>query len=175
MKKIQFYLRFHTQFGQSLHISGNIDALGNQDPSKAFPLRYLNNEFWHGTLEADAANTAHIQYSYFLRNADGTVLEECGHDRIIDISGEGIEEFQVIDTWTHCGDFENAFYTAPFQQVLLKDHSAAGKTKYAKKFTHIFREKAPLLKKNEVLCLGGSGISLGEWDTEELGAYDAGK
>ncbi|HYF30503.1 MAG TPA: 4-alpha-glucanotransferase [Chitinophagaceae bacterium] len=166
MKKIQFYLRFRTQFGQSLHISGNIDALGNHDQAKAFPLQYLNSEFWHGTLEADAASAARIQYNYLLRDTDGSILEEWGNDRIIDISGEGIDEFQVIDTWNHSGEFENAFYTAPFRQVLLKNHPA-NKVKYGKKFTHIFKVKAPLLKKNEVLCISGSGINLGEWNTDE--------
>src|SRR5688572_8904996 len=112
MKKIQFYLRFHTQFGQSLHISGNIDVLGNRDQARAYPLQYLNHEFWHGTIEVDPAAVAHIQYSYFLRNDDGTILEDWGSDRLIDISGENIDEFQVVDTWNHSGEFENAFYTA---------------------------------------------------------------
>jgi 4-alpha-glucanotransferase len=166
MKKLQFYLRFHTKFGQSLHISGNIDALGNHDPVRAFSLQYLNDDFWHGTLELEPAETATIQYNYFLRNNDGTVVEEWGADRAVDISREGTDEFQVIDTWNHSGEYENAFYTAPFQQVLLKEHVAPGKTKYSKKFSHIFKVKAPLLKKNEVVCLSGSGTALGEWDTD---------
>ena len=128
MKKIHFYLRFHTRFGQSLHITGNIEALGNHDTTKSFPLQYLNDEFWHGTLEVDAATVARIQYNYLLHSEDTGVIEEWGNDRTIDISREGIEEFQVIDTWNHSGEFENAFYTAPFRQVLLKDHSSTGKS-----------------------------------------------
>jgi len=167
MKKIHFYLRFHTRFGQSLHISGNIEALGSHDNSKAFPLEYLSDEFWHGTLEVDASAVARIQYNYVLRTEDNEVIEEWGNDRMIDISREGIEEFQVIDTWNHSGEFENAFYTAPFKQVLLKEHGSTGKSKYSKKFSHIFKVKSPLLKKNEVLCLSGSSKALGEWDTDE--------
>ncbi|HEY0679809.1 MAG TPA: 4-alpha-glucanotransferase [Chitinophagaceae bacterium] len=167
MKKLQFYLRFHTIFGQTLHISGNIDALGNLDPLKAFPLQYLNDDFWHGTLEVDAASVGRIQYSYFLKNEEGAVIEEWGSDRIIDVSREGTDEFQVIDTWNHSGEYENAFYTAPFRQVLLKEHSSSVKSKYAKKFSHIFKVKAPLLKKNEVLCISGNGRGLGEWDTDD--------
>jgi len=33
--KVQFYLRFHTEFGQSLLVSGNVEELGNDDQSKA--------------------------------------------------------------------------------------------------------------------------------------------
>ncbi|HYE55393.1 MAG TPA: 4-alpha-glucanotransferase [Chitinophagaceae bacterium] len=167
MKKIQFYLRFSTQYGQSLHISGNIAALGNHDTAKAFPLQYLNDQFWHGTLEVDPAAVARIQYYYFLRSADGSIIEEWASDRMIDISKEGTDEFQVIDTWNHSGEYENAFYTAPFRDVFFKEHAIPGKSKSAKNFSHIFKVKAPLLKKNEVLCLSGSGLALHEWDQDK--------
>jgi len=44
--KVQFYLRFQTEFGDSLLISGNTDELGNDDLSKALPMTYFNEEFW---------------------------------------------------------------------------------------------------------------------------------
>ena len=43
---IQFYLRFHTKYGESLLVSGDAEELGNNDPAKALLLEYLNNEFW---------------------------------------------------------------------------------------------------------------------------------
>jgi 4-alpha-glucanotransferase len=165
MKKIQFYLRFSTKFGQSLHISGNIQALGQDDAAHAFPLEYLNDQFWHGTIEVDPASEPQIRYHYFLRSEDGTITEEWAADRIIGISKEGTDEFQVIDTWNHSGEYENAFYTAPFRDVFFREHAGTGKSKSAKHFTHIFKVKAPLLKKNEVIFLSGTGKSLGEWDT----------
>jgi len=162
MKKIQFYLRFHTQFGQSLHVTGNINALGNNDISKAFPLKYLNEECWCAKIEVPAS-TNDIIYSYFLRNSDGTIIEECDNDREIQVSKSSFDEFRTFDTWSYSGEFQNAFYTAPFQQVLLKEHKSPSKSKPAKHYTHVFKSKAPLLKKNEVLCILGSATSLGEW------------
>src|ERR1700730_3981759 len=164
MKKIQFYLRFHTQFGQSLYVTGNTDALGNYKLAKAFPLQYLNIECWYGTIELPAGSASNIQYSYFLKNPDGTIIEEGGIDRSVDISKQtSVDEFQAIDTWNDAGAYDNAFYTAPFQQVLLNEHKTSGKAKHAKQFTHVFKAKAPLLKKNEILCLMGSSLALGEW------------
>ncbi len=163
--KVQFYLRFYTHPGQNLFISGNIEALGNNDPAKAFPLHYLNDEFWHATLDADASDIAKIQYQYHLKNEDGTLVMEWGNDRVIDISKSGVEEIQVMDTWNHAGEFENAFFSAPFQQTLLNHHKNTGKTKPVKSFTHIFKAKAPLLKKDEALCICGSEKTLGDWDT----------
>jgi 4-alpha-glucanotransferase len=48
--------------------------------------------------------------------------------------------------------------------VLLAEYEGKFKSKPVKTFTHIFRVKAPLLKKNEVVCLTGSGSALGNWN-----------
>jgi 4-alpha-glucanotransferase len=164
--KVQFYIRFYTHNGQNIFISGNIDALGNHDADKAFQLQYLNDQFWQGSLEVDTAEIAKIQYNYFLKNADGSIVNEWGNDRIIDITKSGIEEVQVIDTWNHAGEFENAFYTAPFQQTLLKQNKNTVKAKAVKSFTHILKVKAPLLKKDEVLCVSGTGKILKDWNLD---------
>ncbi|HEV3252236.1 MAG TPA: carbohydrate-binding module family 20 domain-containing protein, partial [Puia sp.] len=164
--KIQFYLRFHTKFGQSLFITGNIDALGNFDSRKSMPIQYMNNEFWHGTLDLPVFPTTGIQYHYVLRNEDGGIISEWGDDRMVEVPRPGLEEIQVIDTWNHAGDYENAFFTAPFQQTLLKHNRAASQQRNVKSFTHVFKVKAPLLKKDEILCLSGTGPALKEWDKE---------
>jgi len=164
--KIQFYLRFHTKFGQSIFLTGNIDALGNKDLEKAFALHYASNEFWQGELNIDDANFNNIQYSYFFKQGDGTIIKEWGNDRIINISKPGLEVVQVMDTWNHAGEYENAFFSSPFQHTLLKHHKAALKTINVTSFTHIFKVKAPLLKKDEVLCICGSGKVLKDWSTD---------
>src|SRR5579862_227064 len=163
--KIQFYLRFHTQPGQSLFVSGNTEELGDNNIEKAFPLHFQNDDFWMGITAIDNALHPKIQYKYFLKNADGTVVIEWGNDKVIDISKSGIEEIQTVDTWNHAGEYENVFFTAPFQQALLKHSKKTTKKKVVKHFTHLFKVKAPLLKKSEVLCLSGSSLPLGEWDT----------
>ena len=166
--KIQFYLRFSTQVGQNLFVTGNISELGNGDMDKAVPLQYLNNEFWMIAVDIDAAVHPKVQYKYFLKNEDATIITEWGDDRIIDVSKSGTEEIQTIDTWNHAGEFENVFFSAPFQETLLKHSKKASKQKSQKNFTHIFKVKAPLLKKSEALCLSGSAASLGEWNTESV-------
>jgi 4-alpha-glucanotransferase len=165
--KIQFYLRFHTLLGQSIWISGNIEALGNNHPENALPLKYMDEEFWHGTIECDPVRMSTIRYVYLLRNEDGSLIKEWGDDREIEILKKEIDEIQAIDTWNHAGEFENVFFTAPFQQILLKHYPAAVKKKPPKSFTHIFKVKAPLLRKDEALCLIGSAAKLGEWNEED--------
>jgi 4-alpha-glucanotransferase len=163
--KIHFYVRFYTKMGQSLAVSGNIAALGNDSVDNAFPLAWLNNDYWHGTLDIEAQKVK-IRYKYVLKNEDGYSVVEWGEDKVIDASGK-YEEIQVVDTWNHAGEYENAFYSDPFQNILLKDRATRLKGRTVKDYTHIFKVKAPLLQKNEVLCMLGSSKELGEWDTSE--------
>jgi len=58
--KVHFYLRFHTKPGQELYISGNTRSLGSREEAKALGLSYMNDEFWHGSIEADPEETREI-------------------------------------------------------------------------------------------------------------------
>ena len=163
--KLHFYVRFHTEVGQSLSVSGNIPALGNNSLADALPMTWLNNDFWQVTADLDDTHQTRIQYKYVLGYADGFKVVEWGNDKEIDTGKKGIEEIQMVDRWNYAGEFENAFFTAPFQQTLLKENETRVKAASPKSFTHIFKVKAPLLQKNEVICLCGSSPALGDWDT----------
>ena len=170
---IKFYLRFHTKFGQSLWVSGNIDELGNDDPVNAIAMNYLNEEFWHYNLEIRKKDLQKkIRYKYFLKTEDGELLSEWENERYLYDLRKDINEIQLVDTWNHAGEYENAFFSAPFRKVLLKTKSFKNKEDDDKTFTHIFKVKAPLLNKNEVLCMAGNTELLGNWSTEKPALMD---
>ncbi|HYC40768.1 MAG TPA: 4-alpha-glucanotransferase [Chitinophagaceae bacterium] len=162
--RIQFYLRYHTRFGESLWICGNTEELGDGDPARALPMRYLNEEFWEAALELKRKTLPkHLRYKYYLKDEQGELIAEWENDR--ELSGWGnLDELHAVDTWNHAGDFENAFYTAPFRNVLLKKRQKK-LASATKSFTHVFRVKAPLLGENECLCLLGSNAVLNDWNT----------
>lgn len=166
---LNFFLRFYTEFGQHLWISGNIEELGMNDPAKALPMEYLNDEFWHVAVEVNdkKISDAGIQYKYYLKNKEGELVSEWGHDRLVSIHRKNVTEIQLLDTWNHTGEYENAFFTAPFNNVLLESKSPKQKNKPVKYYTHTFKVKAPLLKKNEAVCLLGSCEALGNWSEED--------
>lgn len=160
--RIQFYLRFRTSFGQSLWISDN-GELGTDLIKGAIPMTYLNDEFWVATIKIDKEEAASFHYKYILRNDNGEIIPEFGKDRLVDFPEHGVKEVQLIDTWNHAGEYENAFYSAPFADILLKRPSSKSAAKSKEKPTHVFKIKAPLLHKDECVCIGGSGKVLGEW------------
>ena len=163
--KIDFYLRFHTKFGQTLAITGDIAQLGNDDPERAYPLSFLNDEMWHTSIEVDHTETSSFHYRYVFTNEDGEHKIEGEKGRLIEVK-KSDSDLVLIDSWNDESFYENAFYTAPFKEVYFKD-SRKLKIKKKDDFTHQFRIKAPLLNQDEVLIISGNIDKLNNWSTKD--------
>ena len=83
---INFYLRYHTQFGEELFISGNNQCLGDNDPSKAIKLTWFNEDFWNVSIEFPDDFDDIIQYRYILRDKEGFEIFDSEENRFIDFS-----------------------------------------------------------------------------------------
>ena len=167
LSKITLQLRFTTQYGQQLLVTGNHELFGNGDISKALPLQYFNDEFWYANIDISsvALKDENITYSYILKSLDGTIQYDCGSDKQINLAKIQAEELLIIDSWNYTGYIENAFYTEPFQNVLLKDNTTKVAATVPSKYTHTFQTKTPLLAKGQTLCIVGSSKQLNNWDT----------
>lgn len=167
--KLQFFIRFYTKYGDSLWLSGNTEELGMNDPEKALPMECLNDQFWHCSIEIDKKDLHKnvLSYKYYFKSKEGEWIGEWGHSRTVPEPRKNTAVIQLLDTWNHAGEYENAFFTAPFKNVLLPAAPAQGKAKKTKEYTHVFKVKAPLLNKHEAVCLLGGSPSLGDWNTED--------
>src|SRR5690242_11461495 len=119
---IHFYIRFYTRPGESLYVTGNTNELGNNNADQAFPLTWLSHDLWTGTVTINDPQTDTVQYSYIYKGIDGTQVQEWNDHKHIAISKSSMQEIRVLDTWNPPGEFENVFYTDPFQEILLKDN-----------------------------------------------------
>ena len=163
--RLHFYLRYHTNFGDSLWVTGNLKpAISGEEPAK-LPMQYLNHDFWK--LEMELPNydfpDEGLVYQYVLQNKLGEFIPEAVSSRQVYLA-EGIDSIKLYDVWNYAGAFENVFYTAPFKNVLLPDLKNT-KSPHSINPTHIFKIKAPLLEKDEVICLLGDRDLLNNWDT----------
>src|SRR5215469_5882951 len=165
--KFIFKLRFYTHNGQSLWLTGNHPLLGDGNPDHALPLQFLNHEFWQGILQIPngAVPKTGIVYNYILRNPDGTLIHDWGSDKIINPGSFSGGEVLMIDSWNDASFVENAFYTEPFKEVLLRENRTEVAVSTPARSTHIFKAKAPLLAKGETLCVLGNAAALGHWNT----------
>ncbi|MGZ3840215.1 MAG: 4-alpha-glucanotransferase [Flavisolibacter sp.] len=162
--RIDFYLRFHTQFGQSLAVVGDIPALGLNEMHKALPLRFFNEEFWHASIDLDPSEYNAVHYRYVFTSEKGEMKIEAEKERVIELK-KNTNDVVVIDMWNDDSFYENAFYTAPFTEVFFRDGKIKGKKPGP--FTHQFKIKAPLLAPNEEILISGNSEEFHKWDTEK--------
>ena len=131
-------------------------------------MQFLDEQHWQITLPlAEAAAAAALNYSFILRNPDGSHSTDWGNDRCLVPAKFNADEVLVLESWNHPGYFANAFYTGPFKKVLLPENLKEIPAAKCASATHTFRVKAPLLARNQTLCLLGEGPVLGGWQTTQ--------
>lgn len=124
-------------------------------------MTYLNTEFWQASIEVDNGEDE-LSYQYILLNEKGERIKEGEKHRIVSLK-TAHQSLILIDTWNYAGDPANVFYSAPFKNVFFKNDYPV-KSKKIKEATHVFKVKAPLLEKDEVVCLAGNDNLLGNWN-----------
>ncbi len=163
--KLTIRMRYRTQFGQALFLCGDHPWFGGGQAERALPLRYVNEEFWE--LALDLSDTlrpkAPVNYYFLLREADGSVTEDFGSDRKLDLSALGRGHTIIIDSWNDLGAVGNIFFAEPFKKVLLRTEITAIHDQPPVNATHWFQVKAPLLPKTQAICLLGGAPRLGAW------------
>lgn len=126
-------------------------------------MEYLNEEFWYAACDTDENDTLH--YRYIFTSEQGEQISEAEKDRRVNLAKTGRPRVVLVDTWNDGSNRENAFYTAPFREVLFKSSGYRGKA--AKNPTHAFRVKAPLLEPYETVCVLGNTAALNAWNSAE--------
>ena len=166
-----FFLKFSSSFGETLFVSGNHEIIGNDHLEYALPLTYLNKDYWYGRIEFPD-NPVEISYKYLLKDAKGLLIIEGERDRKFSFIKDKIT---LIDTWNHAGEIKNVFYTLPFTETLLASPKSPNTIDTSLTKFVDFKIKAPVLEKNECVCIIGKGGLLGDWSTEKpiLLSYDA--
>jgi 4-alpha-glucanotransferase len=161
-------LRFTTQFGQNIYVVGNHPLLGKNDIEKAVPLQYSNQNYWNLTIPFGAKDLVNqsVSYQYLIKNADGSISYDWGNDKTFNPSKIKAKELLFVDSWNAAGYYENAFYTEPFKNVLLKNNFATIDVIQPKLVTHQLKVKSPLLSPTQTICLLGDTKYLHAWDAK---------
>lgn len=162
---VHFYLRYTTRFGQKIFLlSKNLP--GKDGNMQWIPMSYHDEDYWEARIELPDDFDENVCYHYVVENEDGFEIFDGEEDRYVDLSEKNRKQYYtVIDTWNDAGNVYNAFFTKAFKNVLLPK-VAHKKFSLPKKYTHEFRVKAPLLQKDEIICITGSTEHLKNWDTD---------
>ena len=162
--KIEFRINYYTQWGERIYITGNIPELGSGDATKAVAMNYTSPENWSLEIETDENEHSILEYKYIFKNEqNGKVEEEWGAARNVSLK-RAVDKLTLIDAWNSISDPNNNYLTAPFVDVLLKPNFTPEKGTNETHYSHIFKVKAPMLAKDEAICIVGNCAELGNWD-----------
>ena len=161
--KLIFNINYRANWGESVYITGNTDALGNNDLSKAVKLNIVGDDFWWIAIDFPE-DTCNLRYHYVILNEDGFVKSEWGHGNVLRIEA-GVSEVAVYDRW-QSQPYDKPFYSSAITDcICARDKDDAPVVSETGMVT--LSVAAPVVDKSCVLAVTGSCESLGAWLPEK--------
>ncbi|MGJ7033515.1 4-alpha-glucanotransferase [Niabella hirudinis] len=163
--KVQFNIKFHTKYGESLWLCGLDNISGNNQGGRGILMKYLNYDYWALELDLDQQVLPQpLSYFYIFETNEGERIPEYKAARQLQLPRDPKGSLVIYDTWVDMGAIENVFYTAPFQEVLQHTPPSPPAT-FTPEANYTFVVRAPLLEAQEVVCLLGNIPELSGWNT----------
>lgn len=143
---VRFILYCNTQFGQTLFIKINNESLRMQ---------YSINGIW--SIDVDCNSS--VSYSYYIKNGDGTIINDAQRGRIVPYHCDGLT---IEDTFEYSG-LAQIFTTKPFVDVLMHSTNNISLPKIGQT-DFILLLFAPGIQSSQQIFIVGNCDILGNWD-----------
>lgn len=158
---IHFYIKFTSKYGESLHI--NFPGENEGDAEITFPLNYLNEEYWHVSIQSAALpNEELLIYSVAFQPEHGSPGEII-RNRKIELKKAKHNVLEIIDGPQEVELYEKVFSSAPFKAI-FKNQKQKSKKHSDKDPNIIFKVQVPPLGDGKVVCITGSSKKLRRWN-----------
>ena len=159
--KIIFNIRYRTNWGESVYLVGDIDALGNGDCTKAIKMNLRGNDRWSAEVTVPPVEGG-FGYHYFVLNDDGTKRNEWGHGDRFTACEEGT--YRIYDRWQD-QPFDKPYYSSLFTDCVYRQNYTDKGVVPTRGFV-LVEVSAPMIGGDNVLAISGNCASLGEWDSD---------
>jgi 4-alpha-glucanotransferase len=160
--KLTLHICYHTKWGESLFVTGNIPQLGSNNVSAAQPMRCDNSQYWSLSIDLPE-DICDFEYSYFVKNNDGSLKREWGTPHRFS-RGVAIDNSLIVDFWQDIPE-DKPLYSSAFVDCINR-RQKDGKPELPHRATVTFHVFAPSVKPNEVLALLGETSQLGNWNPQ---------
>ena len=94
--QLTFFIEYHSRWGEQLFLSGEPEALGGNDESRALPMLCTGNGQWAASVEMPAG--APFVYRYFVRENGRNSRQEEGRRHTFR-PRTGVEAYRIYDAW----------------------------------------------------------------------------
>ena len=161
--KLVFNINYHTVWGESLYLCGDLPELGSGDPHKALEMKLTSPDMWQLTLDLDS-DPSDFNYWFVVKSPDKAWRFEWGKPHRY-VAGSGIRSVLIFDSW-HEQPHDKPFYSSAFTEGIFH-RSHRDQPLKALPGTINIRVEAPMLNPDEVLAVTGEGDLLGNWDPKQ--------
>lgn len=160
--KLNFHVDYRTDWGQSVYISGNIPALGDNNNDKAIRLTISGSEHW--TAEIDVPDDIKsFEYRYLIKVDNNVVRHEWGKPR--NFTAAKSQEYMLFDKWQDQPS-DKPYYSSAFTECICK--RSVSKRHSAPKEGYVrISVSAPMIKAEQALAICGASKSLGAWNVKK--------
>lgn len=158
--KIVFTVNYRTNWGESLHIYGDIPELGCNDPVKAIAMEMVNASTWRVSVEVPM-RTRSFAYRYVVKAENRAWRFEWGMPHTWRQAPK-VQNYTRTDAW-HDMPADKPFYSSAFTDGILARHNRAALPKVSPGAVEM-KVFAPMVMPDEELCIAGSAKALGEWN-----------
>lgn len=157
MKKITIQTNYQTQWGQSLHISGSTENLGDWDINRSVKMNCSHQNNWTAEVEIDEQVQV-IEFKFYVLDDSRIVDQEKGCNHII----VPHQANTVMNCYWHDTPKQRYFQTSVFQNSIFK-HQSIDVAKIENKIA--FMVTCFHVEQHQELIIVGSSLALGRWDT----------
>ena len=161
--KISFNLNYHTQWGESLYICGDIFQLGNGDAKAALEMKLSSPDMWVAELDMDDCPHS-FNYFFIVKSQDKPWRFEWGEPHRFEGNPE-LCVVKIFDAWQDQPS-DKPYYSSAFVDGILMRKSRDSSLE-SLPGTLQFRVSAPMVLPDEVLAMTGEGEFFGNWDPSQ--------
>ncbi|MEM9822985.1 MAG: 4-alpha-glucanotransferase [Bacteroidota bacterium] len=163
--KIEFNIHYHTTPGQHICLIG-VQANPAQSAQEV-PLKmdYIADGHWSCELTFDATNQQ-LAYKYALLDVGGTLREEWGAFRQLNLNTFKTDRVLLRDQWRAPSKAEMAMYSSSFKNVLLPPNDKVKGTSTRAKQKLQFNIEVSRISAAYQVCITGNQDVLGQWGAE---------
>ena len=161
--KVKIHIGYHTEWGESVFITGSIPQLGSGDKTLAPILEMTSPDIWSISLDIPA-DVKTFDYNFIVKAEGKPWREEWGGPHRFD-AGQGISGHDIHSFWQDV-PADKPYYSSAFTEGML-NRTLRDQPLTPKPRTTLLRVWAPMVKPDEALALCGSCRNLGDWNPEK--------
>ncbi|EAX89578.1 4-alpha-glucanotransferase family protein [Trichomonas vaginalis G3] len=173
---LRFHVRVNTVYGQSVHISGNLQEFGNWDHEKSIKMSFEHNyDYWTVNVQLPLSNeTRELEYKYLLKNESRVDLWEPERNHKITLAPVAKPAvINIEDQFQWKDNVLDAFSRATFVRAINSRENPVAPEPL--KFDNLKNDKirvyfsanCPYVRAHQDVYISGSVPELGNWDAKK--------